>query len=120
MKRQGTAPRRMAAFVLALAGLALIAACKRDKPAEDPAAKTPKRQKLILEIDQMASTPQVPSRCARSTASATDPSEEYLDGIETPVTFSDPRASTAIAPTRAESMPPESATKTWSNPVLRT
>ena len=60
----------------------------------------------------------IPRFSARSTASDTEPSEEYRDGSDTPVTFSGPSASTAIAATRAESIPPDNATNTFSNPLF--
>ena len=41
-------------------------------------------------------------------------------GIETPITFSGPRASTAITAVSAESMPPLSPTTTLRKPHLRT
>ena len=42
------------------------------------------------------------------------------DGIETPTTCSAPSASTAIAAVNAESMPPESPSRTVAKPFLRT
>ena len=36
-----------------------------------------------------------------------EPSEEYMEGMEMPQTFSPPHASAAMAATSAESMPPE-------------
>ena len=44
---------------------------------------------------------------ARSAASSLEPSEEYMEGMEMPQTFSPPHASAAMAATSAESMPPE-------------
>ncbi len=52
--------------------------------------------------------------------SVTLASELYLEGIETPYTFSFPIASTATAATRAESMPPLSPIATFLNPFLLT
>lgn len=46
--------------------------------------------------------------------------EEYRLGIETQCTFSAPRASTAIAATSAESIPPERPISTEAKPFLRT
>ena len=48
----------------------------------------------------------MPLRSARSSASSLDPSDEYLEGIETPNTFSAPIASAAIVAQTAESIPP--------------
>jgi len=38
----------------------------------------------------------------------------YFDGIATPITFSEPRASTAIVAVSAESIPPERPIRTFS------
>ena len=46
------------------------------------------------------------------------PGDEYLDGIATPTTFSAPIASTAMAVTIAESIPPETAIATFLKPVF--
>jgi hypothetical protein len=61
-----------------------------------------------------------PVRPARSAASLLEWSEEYSLGIETAYTFCAPRASTAIAATSAESMPPESPKITEPKPFLAT
>src|SRR5947199_219623 len=54
----------------------------------------------------LTTSKRIPKRCARSRASETLPSDEYGPGIPMPVTFSFPIASTAIAATSAESIPP--------------
>ena len=56
------------------------------------------------------------SRCA----SRRVPADEYADGMPTPATFSRPSASTAIAATSDESIPPESPMTTRLKPFLRT
>ncbi len=61
-----------------------------------------------------------PVRLASSAASSTDPADEWIDGIATVCTCSAPRASTAIAATSAESMPPDRPSTTEVNPFLRT
>ena len=61
----------------------------------------------------------MPRLRASSSASATLPSLEYIDGIITPRTFSGPIASAAIAAVRAESMPPDRPSSTLRKPVLR-
>ena len=53
-------------------------------------------------------------------ASSIDPVEENSLGMPTPSTFSAPSASTAMAATSAESMPPESPTSAFLKPHLRT
>ncbi len=62
----------------------------------------------------------MPRLSARVTASATEPSLEYRDGMVTPWTCSGPRASTATAATRDESMPPDSPMTASVNPFLAT
>ena len=49
---------------------------------------------------------------ARLFASSTELSGLYFEGIAIPITLSDPRASTAIVAVRAESIPPDSPTRT--------
>jgi hypothetical protein len=44
--------------------------------------------------------------------------DEYLLGIATPLTRFAPKASTAIAATRAESIPPERPRTTERNPIF--
>ncbi len=61
----------------------------------------------------------MPRLSARRRASASDPSEEYREGIDTPVTFSAPSASAAMQATMDESMPPESPTSAAEHPDLR-
>ena len=61
----------------------------------------------------------MPRFAARARASATEPSDEYGDGIPSPVTFSLPRASTASAATSAESIPPERPRTAERKPHLR-
>ncbi len=46
------------------------------------------------------------------------PSDEKRDGIATPTTFSLPRASTATAAVRLESMPPDSPITDLRKPFL--
>jgi pyruvate,water dikinase len=48
------------------------------------------------------------------------PDDEYGDGMVTPLTFSLPSASTAMAATSEESIPPDSPITTCLNPFLRT
>ena len=48
----------------------------------------------------------IPRLRATASASSMLPREEYGLGMETPITFSAPRASTAITATTAESTPP--------------
>jgi hypothetical protein len=55
---------------------------------------------------------------ARAAASVTLPAEEYIEGIETPTTFSGPSAATARAQVTAESIPPESPTRAPRKPHL--
>ena len=58
----------------------------------------------------------MPRLAASSRASVMLPSEEYWLGMEMPMTFSAPRASTAMTAVRAESMPPLSPTTTLWKP----
>src|SRR5438046_7419537 len=53
-------------------------------------------------------------------ASALLPAEENGPGMETPSTLSAPKASTAMAATTAESIPPLRPTSTFLNPHLQT
>ena len=62
----------------------------------------------------------IPRLAARVTASATDPSLEYRDGMVTPWTWPGPRASTAMAATSEESMPPDSPMTASVKPFLAT
>ena len=60
-------------------------------------------------------------RCLASrSASRRVPADENADGMPTPTTLSRPSASTAIAATSAESIPPESPMTTRLNPFFRT
>ena len=70
-------------------------------------------------LDRQLEKP-VPRFPAMARASARVPSLEYGDGMDTQVTFSGPTASAAIIATRAESIPPESASTTCSNPFFST
>ena len=58
----------------------------------------------------------MPRLAARMRASSRDCWEEIEEGSETPMTFSAPKASAATTATRAESMPPLSATKAFLKP----
>ena len=60
----------------------------------------------------------MPRFSASSSASVTLPSLEYRDGMSTPVTRSGPSASTAIAATSDESIPPDSPMSTSLEAVL--
>src|ERR1700679_1117215 len=60
----------------------------------------------------------IPKFRASFSASVTDPVEENSLGIPMPCTFSAPSASTAIAATSAESIPPLSPTIAFLNPHL--
>ena len=51
---------------------------------------------------------------ANDLASRRDSFELYLDGIATPITFLEPRASTATVAVNAESIPPDSPISTFS------
>ena len=62
----------------------------------------------------------IPKIEARLFASSADSLEEYREGINTPVTFSLPSASTANTATIAESMPPLNPTATLEKPFLLT
>ena len=62
----------------------------------------------------------IPRFLASRRASARVPADEYGEGMVTPVTFSWPSASTAMAATSAESMPPESPMTTCLKPFLVT
>jgi hypothetical protein len=66
------------------------------------------------------STSSAPTLRIRVRASACVSALECGDGMTTPVTRSGPRASAAIMRTRAESMPPETATRTRSKPFFST
>ena len=57
---------------------------------------------------------------ASNLASTRDSSVLYLEGNATPITLSEPRASTAIDAVKAESIPPESPTRTFSKLFLLT
>ena len=61
-----------------------------------------------------------PRFAASASASVTLPSLEKRDGMSTPTTCSGPSASTAIAATSDESIPPESPMSTSVKPFLRT
>ena len=50
---------------------------------------------------------------ANAIASSKDSLELYFDGIATPITLSDPKASTHIAAVKAESIPPEMPMSTF-------
>ncbi len=65
-------------------------------------------------------TVRMPRFAANASESVTLPSLENRDGMSTPTTRSGPSASTAIAATSDESMPPESPMSTSVNPFLRT
>ena len=65
-----------------------------------------------------ADTQRMPRRRASSKASVRECSELYLDGMDTPSTHSAPSASTAIAATSVESMPPDRAMTAFENPFL--
>ena len=60
----------------------------------------------------------IPRASASATASDTDPSLEYRDGMATPWTWAAPTASTATAATSDESMPPDSPITASLNPFL--
>ena len=62
----------------------------------------------------------MPRLSANRAASVFEPSLEYRDGIDTPWTCSDPSASTAIAATSAESMPPDRPMTTSEKPFFFT
>jgi len=62
----------------------------------------------------------MPRFVARRLASPRVPDDEYGDGMVTPLTFSRPSASTAMAATSEESMPPDSPITTCLKPFLRT
>ena len=62
----------------------------------------------------------IPRLAANSSASATECSLEYREGISTPCTWSGPSASTATTAVNEESIPPDSPTHTSWNPDLRT
>ena len=55
----------------------------------------------------------IPKFSAKICASSKDSEELNFDGIATPITFFSPIASTAIVAVSAESIPPESPTKTF-------
>jgi hypothetical protein len=59
-----------------------------------------------------------PNRPARSAASVSDPSLEYLEGMATVWTRSGPMASAATTATMAESTPPDRAMTTSENPFF--
>ena len=61
-----------------------------------------------------------PVRSASSAASERECSLDHSLGLETPKTFSAPRASTAMVATSVESMPPDSPIRTLVNPFLAT
>ena len=65
-------------------------------------------------------TVRMPRLAASTSESVTLPSLEKRDGISTPTTRSGPSASTAIAATSEESMPPERPISTSVKPFLRT
>ena len=62
----------------------------------------------------------MPRLSASAAASASEPGEEKRDGIATPCTRSGPSASTAIAATSDESIPPDSPTTQSTKPFLAT
>ncbi len=62
----------------------------------------------------------MPRFSASSCASRRLPSEENRDGMATPITLSEPRASTAITAVRLESTPPDRPITTFRKPFLRT
>ncbi len=62
----------------------------------------------------------MPKLFASIAASVREPSLEYRDGIDTPCTCFAPSASTAIAATSAESIPPDNPITTSVKPFLRT
>ena len=62
----------------------------------------------------------MPSSTASFSASVSEWSEEYRDGMSTPWTWSGPTASAAMTATSDESTPPDSAIATSVNPFLRT
>src|SRR5712691_12694323 len=62
----------------------------------------------------------IPRFSAKSRASARLPSDEYGPGMETPSTFSRPKAETAMAATTEESMPPLKPTTAERKPDLQT
>jgi hypothetical protein len=57
---------------------------------------------------------------ASSAASSRECPDECCDGIETPMTDDGPSASTAIAATTDESIPPDRPSTTERKPFLRT
>jgi hypothetical protein len=59
----------------------------------------------------------MPRLRAIATASATECSDEYGEGIATPVTCSGPSASAAMVTTTAESMPPDRPIRASSKPL---
>ncbi len=62
----------------------------------------------------------IPRLAASSSASVTLPSLEKRDGMSTPTTWLGPSASTAIAATSDESMPPDNPMSTSVKPFFRT
>ena len=62
----------------------------------------------------------IPRFVASSSASTTEWSLEYLDGISTTWTWSAPSASAATVATRAESIPPDRPRLTSVKPLFRT
>ena len=66
-----------------------------------------------------ASSKRMPRFSASARASEMLPSDENGPGMPTPVTFSAPSASTAIAAVSEESMPPLSPINTREKPHLR-
>ncbi len=76
-----------------------------------------KLRKHIVDRQQLKPDPQVLRQLPRI---LNRPQRRVLLGIPTPTTFSAPSASTAIAATSAESIPPLNPTSTLLNPHFRT
>ena len=62
----------------------------------------------------------MPRLAASVVASASEPGEEKRDGIATPWTWAGPTASTAIAATSDESIPPDSPMTQSAKPFFET